>query len=189
MRDCLCYAYAWRAFTYSCQRLSRASIRVVCLHASFWTASGQKTKTGYMAKVQIFAVQSIDGYMVEDCTEQYPSLYDERAVLYQGATFILNADSPLSMLMEDLENECNDAVYLIEALPRNESIINTMLQMRLVDEIVICTVPVMQGNGTRLFRTCVPPATCWEGESTSISKNGTVRTVFRKIGPYDKNRV
>lgn len=142
-----------------------------------------------MAKVQILAVQSIDGYMVEDCTEQYPSLYDERAVLYQGATFILNADSPLSMLMEDLENECNDAVYLIEALPRNESIINTMLQMRLVDEIVICTVPVMQGNGTRLFRTCVPPATCWEGESTSISKNGTVRTVFRKIGPYDKNRV
>ena len=90
------------------------------------------------------------------------------------------------MLMEDLENECNDAVYLIEALPRNESIINTMLQMRLVDEIVICTVPVMQGNGTRLFRTCIPPATCWESESTSISKNGTVRTVFRKIGPFDK---
>ncbi|MBO8445613.1 MAG: hypothetical protein IAC23_07990 [Bacteroidetes bacterium] len=142
-----------------------------------------------MAKVQIFAVQSIDGYMVEGCKEQYPSLYDERAVLYQGATFILNADSPLSMLMEDLENECNDAVYLIEALPRNESIINTMLQMRLVDEIVICTVPVMQGNGTRLFRTCIPPATCWESESTSISKNGTVRTVFRKIGPFDKNRV
>ena len=107
-----------------------------------------------MAKVQIFAVQSIDGYMVEGCKEQYPSLYDERAVLYQGATFILNADSPLSMLMEDLENECNDAVYLIEALPRS-----------------------------------IPPATCWESESTSISKNGTVRTVFRKIGPFDKTRV
>ena len=131
-----------------------------------------------MAKVQIFAFQSIDGYMVEGCKEQYPSLYDERAVLYQGATFILNADSPLSMLMEDLENECNDAVYLIEALPRNESIINTMLQMRLVDEIVIW-----------LFRTCIPPATCWESERTSISKNGTVRTVFQKIGPFDKNRV
>ena len=33
-----------------------------------------------MAKVQIFAVQSIDGYMAEGSKEQYPSLYDERAV-------------------------------------------------------------------------------------------------------------
>lgn len=164
-------------------------LKVVRLHASFLDGFRSKDKDRYMAKVQILTFQSIDGYMVEGCKEQYPSLYDERAVLYQGATFILNADSPLSMLMEDLENECNDAVYLIEALPRNESIINTMLQMRLVDEIVICTVPVLQGNGTRLFRTCIPPATCWESESTSISKNGTVRTVFRKIGPFDKNRV
>lgn len=134
-----------------------------------------------MAKVQLLIVQSIEGYMVEDYTERYPSLREETAKLQNGATFPMDENASLSMLIEGKKRKDNNATYFIKATPTTASIINGMLRMYLIDEIIIYTVPVMLYMGRRLYQSQLAK-TDWECTSTKVRKDGIVQTIFHKIG-------
>lgn len=158
-------------------------LEVVCLHASF-LGNGFRLKTlipEYMAKIRLLIVQSIEGYMVEDYAERYPSLREETAELMNDATFPMDENASLSMLIEGKRRKGNNATYFIEATPVTASIINGMLRMYLIDEIIAYTIPAMPGNGRRPYLPGLPK-TDWECTSVKIRKDGTVQTILRKIG-------
>ena len=118
--------------------------------------------------------------MVEDYAERYPTLHKETVESLNNATFSMDDNASLSMLIEGKKCKNNDATYFIEASPTTTSIINGMLRMYLINEIIIYTVPVMLYTGRRLFQSHLAK-TAWECASTKIRKDGIVRTVFRKI--------
>lgn len=135
-----------------------------------------------MARFQLLIVQSIEGYMVEDYAERYPSLGEETAEWLNNATFPMDENASLSMLIDGKKcKDYEDAIYFIEATPVTASIINGMLRMYLIDEIITYTVPVMLYTGRRLYQPQLAK-TEWECTSTKIRKDGIVQTVFRKIG-------
>ncbi|MCE8949670.1 hypothetical protein [Bacteroides thetaiotaomicron] len=135
-----------------------------------------------MARFQLLIVQSIEGYMVEDYTERYPSLSEETAEWLNNATFPMDENVSLSMLIDGKKRkDYYDATYFIEATPVTASIINGMLRMYLIDEIITYTVPVMLYTGRRLYQPRLAK-TDWKCTSTKIRKDGIVQTVFRKIG-------
>lgn len=119
--------------------------------------------------------------MVEDYAERYPCLREETAELMNDATFPMDENASLSMLIESKRRKGNNATYLIEATPITVSIINGMLRMYLIDEIITYTIPVMPGNGRRPYQPDLPK-TDWECTSVKIRKDGTIQAVFRKIG-------
>lgn len=53
-----------------------------------------------MARFQLLIVQSIEGYMVEDYAERYPSLGEETAEWLNNATFPMDENASLSMLID-----------------------------------------------------------------------------------------
>ena len=119
--------------------------------------------------------------MVEDYTKRYPSLREETVTLQNSATFLMDENASLSMLIEGKKRKDSNATYFIEATPTTASIINGMLRMYLIDEIIIYTAPVMLYTGRRLYQTQLTK-TDWECTSTKVRKNGIVQTTFRKIG-------
>lgn len=67
-----------------------------------------------MAKVQMLALQSIDGYMIDNRPKLSAVLSDEIAKLRTAATHLLNKDVSLTMLSDWAENEAANITYLIE---------------------------------------------------------------------------
>ena len=133
-----------------------------------------------MAKFQLVIVQSIEGCMVENYQEQYPVLYREASKLKERATFPMDENASLSMLIDGKKRkDYYDATYFIEATPVTESIINGMLRMYLINEIIVYTIPVMLYTGRRLFQSELAK-TDWKCTDTKVLKDGSVRTVFRK---------
>ena len=119
--------------------------------------------------------------MVEDYAERYPSLSEETAEWQNNATFPMDENASLSMLIDGKKcKDYEDATYFIEATPITASIINGMLRMYLIDEIIIYTVPVMFYTGRRLYQPQLAK-TDWTCTSTKIRKDGIVQTIFRKI--------
>ena len=60
----------------------------------------------------------------------------------------------------------------IEANTATASIINGMARMHLLDKIILCTIPVIAGNGCRLFLGDLP--------ETKTYKDGSLKAVYRK---------
>lgn len=132
-----------------------------------------------MAKVQMLALQSIDGYMIDDRPELSAVLSDEIAKLRTAATRLLNKDVSLTMLSDWAENEAANITYLIEADNQTAAIIDGMFRMGLIDEIVLYTIPVILGYGKRLYQSPLPEIS-WKCTATRICTNGTVQAVFRR---------
>lgn len=132
-----------------------------------------------MAKVQMLALQSIDGYMIDNRPELSAVLSDEIATLRTAATHLLNKDVSLTMLSEWAENEAENITYLIEADSQTAAIIDGMFRMGLIDEIIIYTIPAILGGGKRLYQTPLPEIS-WRCTATHICTDGTVQAVFRR---------
>ena len=47
-------------------------------------------------------------------------------------------------------------IYLAEATPRTADFINGMLRMRVVDEIILYTLPQIAGTGKHFFQSALP---------------------------------
>lgn len=138
-----------------------------------------------MAIVQLLTVQSIDGYVLENLREQHPTIYEAISAMKDKATFLLSEDTSLTMLIDGIENERESTTCLTEAAPSTSGIISGMLRLHLIDEIVAYTAPVMLGAGRGLYQRDIPK-TAWKCVLTQVSKDGTVKTVFRKIAPKCK---
>ena len=54
-----------------------------------------------------------------------------------------------------------------------------MLRMHLPDEIILCTIPVIAGNGCRLFQGQLPGSGWTRGEVKAY-KDGAIKAVYRK---------
>lgn len=104
----------------------------------------------------MLALQSIDGYMIDDRPELSAVLSDEIAKLRTAATHLLNKDVSLTMLSDWAENEAANITYLIEADNQTAAIIDGMFRMGLIDEIVLYTIPVILGYGKRLYQSPLP---------------------------------
>ena len=108
--------------------------------------------------------------------------------LKEAATCVLTEDTSLTLLSNRMENTGDSLNYLIEATEKTAGIINGMIRMRLVDEIILYMVPVIAGNGSRLFQSSLPESewTCtgsrqWKDGMVQW-KDGMVRIAYgRKI--------
>lgn len=132
-----------------------------------------------MAKVQMLALQSIDGYMIDNRPELSAVLSDEIVTLRTAATHLLNKDISLTMLSDWAENEAENIIYLIEADSQTAAIIDGMFRMGLIDEIILYTIPAILGGGKRLYQTPLPEIS-WRCTATHICTDGTVQAVFRR---------
>lgn len=67
----------------------------------------------------------------------------------------------------------------IEANTTTASIINGMARMHLLDKIILCTIPVIAGNGCHLFLGDLPESE-WMRDETKTYKDGSLKAVYRK---------
>ena len=88
---------------------------------------------------------------------------------------LLSEDTSLTMLVLDKTS----STYFIEANAATASIINGMARMHLLDEIILCTIPVIAGNGRRLFLGDLPESE-WIRDEIKAYKDGSLKAVYRK---------
>ena len=112
-----------------------------------------------MAKIQLLAILSIDGCLANMDTEGRWWLRPDChgiSDIYNKATFELSPDYSMTTLIAEHEKQDDNTVYLIEATHQNADFINALLNMRIVDEIIIYTVPFIAGTGFFLFQKNLP---------------------------------
>ena len=107
-----------------------------------------------MGKVQILAVLTMDGC---HSSELYGKAYEDLRLdrcdidkIGENALYHVTPDYSISMLDEWRKDNTN-ICYLAEATPDNSDYINGLLRMRVVDEIILYTVPFISGTGRHFF--------------------------------------
>ena len=131
-----------------------------------------------MAKVQVFAVLSLDGCLSEKtgdaCWALRPESYGIDR-LFDAADYELTPAYPTSRLTENKSN----SIFLIEANHETADYINGLLRLQLIDEIVLYTVPFIAGTGQHLFKSNLP-TTHWDLVEKKEYNGRILRTVYRK---------
>ena len=128
-------------------------LEVACLHASFFDGLRSGIKTEFMPKVQAVTAMTLDGFHV-------------------------TPDYSISMLDEWRKDNTN-ICYLAEATPDNSDYINGLLRMRVVDEIILYTVPFISGTGRHFFKSALPEAR-WTLSSQKSYSNGVYRSIYTR---------
>ena len=132
-----------------------------------------------MAKVQILAVLSLDGCLSESAGDASwvlrPESYDIDK-LFDAADYELTPAYPTSRLVENKSK----SIFLIEATQETADYINGLLRLRLIDEIILYTVPFIAGTGRHLFKSNLPTFH-WSLVEKKEYNDGILRTVYRKI--------
>ena len=134
-----------------------------------------------MGKVILFAVFTMDGCLADSSQEaqewlsktDMPNRFGIEEVKETSSQ--LSGDISLTMLVLDK----SDTTYLIEADTATIGIIKGMVRMHLLDEIILCTIPVISGNGCRLFQGHLP-ASVWSCDEMRVYRDGSVKAVYRK---------
>lgn len=132
-----------------------------------------------MAKVQVVAVLSLDGCLSESAGDASwvlrPESYDIDK-LFDAADYELTPAYPTSRLVENKSK----SIFLIEATQETADYINGLLRLRLIDEIILYTVPFIAGTGRDLFKSNLPTSH-WSLVEKKEYNDGILRTVYRKI--------
>ena len=161
---------------------TRASIRssVDCT-LLFLLLAQRKEKA--MGKVQILAVLTMDGC---HSSELYGKAYEELRLdrcdidkIRENALYHITPDYSISMLDEWRKDNTN-ICYLAEATPDNSDYINGLLRMRVVDEIILYTVPFISGTGRHFFKSALPEAR-WTLSSQKSYSNGVYRSIYTRM--------
>ena len=161
---------------------TRASIRssVDCT-LLFCTLPNERKKT--MGKVQILAVLTMDGC---HSSELYGKAYEDLRLdrcnidkIRENALYHITPDYSISMLDEWRKDNTN-ICYLAEATPDNSDYINGLLRMRVVDEIILYTVPFISGTGRHFFKSALPEAR-WTLSSQKSYSNGVYRSIYTRM--------
>ena len=136
-----------------------------------------------MGKVQILAVLSMDGCHFSDL---YGKAYKELCLdqcgineIRDNALYHITPDYSISMLDEWRKDNTN-ICYLAEATTDNSDYINGLLRMRVVDEIILYTVPFISGTGRHFFRAALPEAH-WTLASQKSYSNGVCRSIYTRM--------
>lgn len=131
-----------------------------------------------MAKVQVFAVLSLDGCLSEKTGDACWVLRPESHgidKLFDAADYELTSAYPTSRLVENK----SDALFLIEATHETADYVNGLLRLQLIDEIILYTVPFIAGTGRYLFKTNLP-ISHWNLVEKKEYNGGILRTVYHK---------
>ena len=161
---------------------TRASIRssVDCT-LLFLLLAQRKEKA--MGKVQILAVLTMDGcHSSELYGKAYADLRLDRCdidKIRENALYHITPDYSISMLDEWRKDNTN-ICYLAEATPDNSDYINGLLRMRVVDEIILYTVPFISGTGRHFFKSALPEAR-WTLSSQKSYSNGVCRSIYTRM--------
>lgn len=136
-----------------------------------------------MGKVILVAAVTLDGYLANSAGNAKRWLNGDSYGIekMKSSSHVLGTDTPLTMLPDWLNNSTPNSIYLIEAEPATTGIVNDLLRMRLVNMIIIYTIPVISGNGCRPFHSMLPESTL-ECYSVKRYKDGTVKTVYTCSG-------
>ena len=104
-----------------------------------------------MGKVVLFAVLTMDGCLADSSEEAQKWLAKTDMPDRFGIAAMKETVRPLSEYasLTMLVLDKSSSTYLIEANTTTASIINGMARMHLLDEIILCTIPVIAGNGRR----------------------------------------
>lgn len=155
------------------------------MHATFYfTASGRNRMTA-MAKVRLLAVLTMDGCPAETTGLSGRWLGSDQygiGALKEAATCVLTEDTSLTLLSNRTEQTDDSLNYLIEATEKTAGIINGMIRMRLVDEIILYMVPVIAGNGSRLFQSSLPESE-WTCTESKRWKDNIIRITYGRKTP------
>lgn len=132
-----------------------------------------------MAKIQIVAVLTMDGCLSELQPKKGKSESEDYGIgaLREKACFRITPEYSISMLAER-RNRKDDIIYLAEANFDTADFINGMLRMRVVDEIVLYTLPQIAGTGNHLFQSALPKEE-WKVVEHRFYNDGVVFTVYR----------
>ena len=135
-----------------------------------------------MGKVVIFAVLTMDGCLADSSREAQKWLADTDVPDRFGISEMKETSRPLSentsLTMLSLDKSTR-STCLIEAGITTAGIINGMVRMHLSDEIILCTIPVIAGNGCRLFQGHLPES-CWICAEVKAYKDGSIKTMSRR---------
>ena len=133
-----------------------------------------------MGKVQILAVLTMDGC---HASELYGKSGKDFCLdccgiseIREKALYHITPDYSISMLDEWRKN-CTEICYLAETTPDNADYINSLLRMRVVDEIILYTVPFISGTGRHFFKSALPK-TRWTLTSQKSYPNGISRNIY-----------
>ena len=136
-----------------------------------------------MGKVQILAVLTMDGCQSSElCCKAYKELRLEDCginKIRENALYHITPDYSISML-DEWRKSTTDICYLAEVTPEKADYINGLLRMRVVDEIILYTVPFIAGTGRHFFQS-VLPETQWILTSQKIFPNGVCRSIYTRM--------
>ena len=136
-----------------------------------------------MGKVQILAVLTMDGcHASELCGKSGKDICLDRCginEIREKALYHITPDYSISMLDEWRKDNTNTC-YLAEATPDNSDYINGLLRMRVVDEIILYTVPFISGTGRHFFKSALPEAR-WTLSSQKSYSNGVCRSIYTRM--------
>ena len=136
-----------------------------------------------MGKVQILAVLTMDGCLSSELYDKaHQDLCLDRCGLDEirkKALYCVTPDYSISMLHEWRKDNTN-ICYLAEATPDNSDYINGLLRMRVVDEIILYTVPFISGTGRHFFKSALPEAR-WTLSSQKSYSNGVYRSIYTRM--------
>lgn len=130
-----------------------------------------------MAKVRLLAALTMDG-----CPAETTGLSGRWLGSDQYGIGALKEDTSLTLLSNRTEQTDDSLNYLIEATEKTVGIINGMIRMRLVDEIILYLLPVMAGNGSRLFQGSLPESE-WTCTESRRWKDGIIRITYGRKTP------
>ena len=136
-----------------------------------------------MGKVQILAVLTMDGC---HSSELHGKAYDDLRLdrcgidnIRENALYHITPDYSISML-DEWRQDSTDIRYLAEATPDNSDYLNGLLRMRVVDEIILYTVPFISGTGRHFFKPALP-GTRWALASQKSYSNGVCRSIYTRM--------
>ncbi len=134
-----------------------------------------------MGKVVLFAVLTMDGCLADSSVEAQKWLTKTDTPDRFGIAELKKTARPLSEYasLTMLVLDKSSSTYLIEANTTTASIINGMARMHLLDEIILCTIPVIAGNGCRLFLGDLPESE-WIRDGLKAYKDGSLKAMYRK---------
>ena len=134
-----------------------------------------------MGKVVLFAVLTMDGCLADSSREAQEWLSKTDVPDRFGMAGMKETARPLSEYtsLTMLSLDKSDSTCLIEANTATTGIINGMIRMYLPDEIILCTIPVIAGNGCRLFQGHLPGSE-WTRDEMKAYKDGSLKAVYRK---------
>ena len=95
----------------------------------------------------------------------------------ENALYHITPDYSISML-DEWRKSATDICYLAEVTPEKADYINGLLRMRVVDEIILYTLPFIAGTGKRFFQSALPQEQ-WTLTSQKVYRNGVVRHIYK----------